>query len=387
MSPNQHLIKLYNIGNSCYLNASLQCLLNNQIFIDHLKSMTTRGKSVANLSRFTLLNTLLDLSKDEKPSSPVSLKYILANYSDLFKNNRQQDCAECLTTILDILHNETSELPTRSFVNYNSNDLSLINKFNQSIKEHIQKLGYSFIDYIFSGSLISQTRCLECLLENTTFQVFNSLTLDIPQLINKQYILERILNYIPYKKSVSVIKGYLESINYDILKITELFKELNNQYGPEPPFNEVSNEVSNESSKHQIPDIKDCLYDYIKDILTHDVFCDNCHKKTSKQKSTNIWSYPKVLTLVLNRYQNDGLRNNALVEINYTLNFDNKYRYLLKTIVNHQGSSQFSGHYTVNVIINDQEIYIIDDEQVSKTSFLKYSKDVYILVYCLSEDC
>ena len=60
-------IRLYNIGNTCYLNSTLQCLLNNKLFMNNVKEAFDNIKdSNENLRRYNLLFLLQDLVKKIK---------------------------------------------------------------------------------------------------------------------------------------------------------------------------------------------------------------------------------------------------------------------------------------------------------------------------------
>ena len=80
---------LLNIGNTCYLNSTLQLLLNDIDFLNYLHKILeiTRGRSVENLKRHSIINFLIDLTKSNNVNNPVHLKHILGSYDDMLKRH------------------------------------------------------------------------------------------------------------------------------------------------------------------------------------------------------------------------------------------------------------------------------------------------------------
>jgi len=139
-----------------------------------------------------------------------------------------------------------------------------------------------------------------------------------------------------------------------------------------------------EQYEKKLPDIKDCIYEYIKGEYMHNFQCDKCLKKTTVHKSVTIWSFPKVLVITLNRFGSMS-RDNSPILINYNISFQKNERtiiYRLKSIVNHQGFTAMSGHYNTNIIYNEETI-LIDDEHAYKINNIKHSNTAYILTYIL----
>ena len=329
-------VSLYNIGNSCYLNSALQCLLNSDLLMIHLKESIDYFKkhSQENLNNWILVNTFYDLTQKRGTKvAPVSLKQVLSRYnSDMFGNKRQQDCHECLVSILDILHEESK--------NINLHKLTFHPGFNKKTEKSNKQwlsfnkvFGYSFITHLFSGQFISTTFCTKCFNENHNFESFNNITLNIP---NK--------------------------------------------------------------NDNKPPDIKDCFYKYFEsETLDELIECDNCprdifdnsKKRTKMKKRICIWRFPKILVLALKRYPKPNFRDNSKVGINGVLRFQventgEKLVYDLKQIVNHEGSSPYGGHYTVINIDSRGNWTMIDDENVTEIPLDKrnrYSSSAYILVY------
>ena len=315
---------LANIGNTCYLNATLQCLIHSSLFIEYLvKNQKSVQNSVQNLN---IINMILDLHTKQL-GFPVLLKRYLASLNmDLFNNNIQQDSHECLVSILDLLHEETRKIEIDKLRNN-------IFKTRLTNTEHIKSIdtwrsyekvfGYSFINHIFSGQLVSILYCTECSKESYVFDIFNEIQLSMIS-----------------QKSVQ-------------------------------DFRECCS-------------INSCLLDYMitEDITEKD--CEFCKKKTNQKRKLTLWDLPNTLIINLKRYSN-GNRNNKEIFIDNELSFEHgntSFKYKLTCIVHHSGLSQNSGHYVTEICKGDKW-YLADDDKITEHVHSDISRTAYILSYQL----
>lgn len=335
--PPDNFIRLYNIGNSCYLNSALQCLVNNKLFVENIKGILNhiKGRSHENLNRYNLLYYILDLIEVSKTriASPVHLKQLLSRYNEMFRNNMQQDTHECLTAILDIIHEETKTLHGLAdnlfLADLQEPKSEKANKANKQLESFKNVFGYSIINHIFSGQFISTTCCTECHQENHEFDTFTTINLDIPKNSGKK------------------------------------------------------------------PDIRDCFYKYFVGEVIDDYVCNHCplefdgsKHRTFAKKRLSIWKFPRILILSLKRFPKEGVRDNSIVEINNIIQFQVENSgelliYDLAQIVNHEGHSPYGGHYTTINIDQDDNWAVIDDHSVISlgTKRVKYSRSAYVLIY------
>jgi len=112
-----------NLGNTCYMNSGLQCLLASPTIVDYFlhfctdKGMTEKGVD-ASAEEENKSNTGLKLSKKFASLvqqvyvgkftviQPVQFKEALSESHDQFKGYRQHDCQEFLALLLDTLHEQ-----------------------------------------------------------------------------------------------------------------------------------------------------------------------------------------------------------------------------------------------------------------------------------------
>ncbi|KAH0793185.1 Clan CA, family C19, ubiquitin hydrolase-like cysteine peptidase [Histomonas meleagridis] len=149
---------IFNMGNTCYMSASLQCLcripsierffLSND-FTNRVNVLSpTKGRISSAFSE--IIRYLHDPSFNN--IAPRLFKCVFGDYSPQFANRNQQDAHEFITILLDLLHQELK-----------SNDD-----------------GTSIISDTFQGSNQSHIFCPECNHESITQEPFTSLTLPVP---------------------------------------------------------------------------------------------------------------------------------------------------------------------------------------------------------------
>lgn len=185
------MIKLINIGNTCYLNSALQCLLNSEIFINNLKEIN-------NPEFNKLSDLLLDLYKNDN-KNPYELKKFLSGYNNLFKGAHQQDAHECILAIIDVVHNLAKISPKKGKyyeTSFNRLPKEQISKARDQHLTHLKTFGHSFIDDIYSGQFASTIKCSECSYNNNSFEIFTDITLNIPEEIPNPDVFDCFIDYL-----------------------------------------------------------------------------------------------------------------------------------------------------------------------------------------------
>lgn len=119
---------LRNLGNTCFMNAGLQCLLSNTQLLGFLLSFPTEWSPeqtspgsplylpmVPQTHESLLVSQLACLAQQVWSGRfgtlrPITFKDALANACPQFGDYRQHDCQEFLTLLLDTLHEQTNEV-------------------------------------------------------------------------------------------------------------------------------------------------------------------------------------------------------------------------------------------------------------------------------------
>jgi ubiquitin carboxyl-terminal hydrolase 8 len=375
---------LVNLGNTCFMNAALQCLSASDLLTSYLVGT---GNDEAALYKEDLKNGVImqlmekyecdendlddrEIRKYFKNSltymirklfvlmwnencrvKPRTFKTALGQKKAMFRGYQQHDSQECLSFILDQIHEETKTDARVRFVKMNEEykqyneyyDIYMKNMKKEKIskeektqiyreyvdnkkdKEKIDavisslyfwkgflKNNHSSIIDIFTGLFLTKFKCEKCSNTSMKFDPYNIIPLHIPNLkFNEKCTLEKCLD------------GYFLEEN----KLTE-----DNKYS-----------------------------------------CEYCDEKTDANIKTDLWSVPSRLIIQLKRFTTHGSRNNANIEFPIdNLNLEKYYCeyskknnvYDLYGVIMHHGSMHF-GHYvafTKNPI-ND-EWYHFDDSDV-----------------------
>jgi ubiquitin C-terminal hydrolase len=239
--------------------------------------------------------------------NPSSLKHFLGKHNEMFIGNHQEDAHECLITIIDIVHNLSKYVPkTRKYPEMSFDRLpkDQVTKSREQYTSYIKIFGYSFINEIFNGQFISNVKCSECDYQNNSFDVFNSIILDIPEDANPD-IYDCFNNY---------------------LKTIELFVFCDNC--------KKNTRMTKRTSIWKFPKIF---------IITLSRFSGISSTKNSK--SVNINPIIKF-------------------QIHRNSTTDKNVEFSLKSFIMHVGSKNY-GHYNT-IVFQKNEYYIIDDDKYFK---------------------
>jgi len=330
-----------NLGNTCYLNSTLQLLFNidelnhyfvSKNFLEELNVNYRQSDFKNNIKHHVLFvqnfySLIIDYNNNNnKTLTPKNLLKSIQYINSDFQGFNQHDSQEILLIIMDIIH---EMLKYDADVNYNGDpknktDLIVIN----SIKElgKILNSKYSIINELFYGMYYTEYKSIENNnlheLISKKYEHFNNLTLDF--------------------------EGNNLTENLDIF-----FK---------------------------------------KEILETKLYDEKTNKKYSVAKSVKIINSPKYLYITLKKYNSKTKKNNTnyTFPINnldfskYCIGYDNyKCKYNLIGVICHQGSLNF-GHY-YSIIKKNNQWFILNDDTINnfniETNKNIMYKDAYVLLY------
>lgn len=184
-------IGLTNLGNTCYMNSALQCLLHiNELteyftsaFYEHeinvknpLSSKGLIAKSFANLCKMVVTAT-------SSAISPREFKMTIGKVNPSFGGYLQQDSQEFLVFLIDALHEDLNRVKVKPYIErptLNSNDKHLINEMALKCWDFHKKRNDSIIVDYFTGMYKSTLVCPECQNVSVTFDPFMDLILPLP---------------------------------------------------------------------------------------------------------------------------------------------------------------------------------------------------------------
>ena len=350
-------IGLNNIGATCYMNATLQCLshtikLSNYFLNPKNKDLITSPENIFSISFLEVLKKLWikEYNNNKSNYSPYNFKNIISEMNPLFQGVAANDAKDLVSFILQQLHTELN-LSKNNNINNNSNlnqndEQGMFRFFLETFKENNR----SVISDIFFGIIETITECLNCKQINLIKGIFNT-----------SYVYNfQIINF----------------IIFPLEEVRKMKSEINNFY-----FNEVN--------------LYDC-FDYYErpEVMQGDnqMWCKNCRQNSPANYMTRIYSPPMYFILILNR----GKGNIYNIKLNFEEFIDiGKYVqmkqnknlvYQLYAIVTHLGPSSMSGHFIAFCKSPiDNKWYKYNDSQVSLIG--NFSNDIhefgcpYILFY------
>ena len=341
-----HQICLMNIGQACYINATIQCLSN-----------------IKSLSNFLLLGYgTFDSNKQPLCTSYSSLLYSLFHSKDSFikpdlfceiceklnpifekSNENDTDAKDFFLFVINIIHKELT--PKRID---NSNEIDFLqNKIDSKdeksvIKDFLKKynLNKTIISDLFYGMNRFVVTCNNCKISSYSFQTFNILIFSLKKI--KEY----------KTKECKLSSG--KDLNlYDAFLCEQEIKTLEGE---------------------------DCIY------------CEQCKKMTTGLYKNDIYGLPKILIIVLDRGRNnqDFKEEFWFDEIldfsdkNIICNKDSFQKFYLCGIISYIRKNEVEGNYIAYSRTNNNDNFLCyNDTSLTSVSVLEAmtNKLPYILVY------
>eukprot|EP00884_Botryococcus_braunii_P001745 jgi/Botrbrau1/11571/Bobra.60_1s0022.1 len=179
---------LANIGNTCYMNSSLQCLVHTMPFIRHYLSgkykdeindknpMGCKGELAGAFG-----DLMVDLWQGTSLSvNPSVFKRILSHYAPQFVGSYQHDSQELLAFLLDKLHEDQNRVLEKPLIpERESDDRSDKELADEAWSNHRRRDDSFIVDHC-QGFYKSTVICPQCDYRSVTFDIFMHLALPLP---------------------------------------------------------------------------------------------------------------------------------------------------------------------------------------------------------------
>jgi len=392
-----YLIKargLQNVGATCYMNATLQCLyhvkqlseaLVNDNKIDEKLELTYSFKKLIeelafiNIKKFKIDRRDNHVTGENKNFiKPENFKEVLSKKNPLFKGIKANDSKDLIMYLLEQMD---KELTLR---NNNSEKMEMFVGTDESEleKEKFKEFHNSIFCDLFYGFQRSDMICYSCKNTNSTYNVFNNLILPIEKTYNS-------LNNENKNKHKNTNNNFVNIFN------PRTDQPFSRRTGYNLNYN-FGNNFSNFNNTPDLPkklNVHDCLKELFKDeILSGDnqIFCNKCRKMSDSINRTTIYKAPNILILILNR----GRGNSFECEIKYSSNEildlsvyniisqDSPRKYKLFGVISHIGESSDEGHFIAYCKHFDDNWYMFNDSIAKTVGENELTNGVpYILFY------
>ncbi|XP_077167339.1 ubiquitin carboxyl-terminal hydrolase 32 isoform X2 [Paroedura picta] len=179
---------LSNLGNTCFMNSSIQCVSNTQPLTRYFIS----GRHLYELNRTNPIGMKGHMAKcygdliqelwsgTQKNIAPLKLRWTIAKYAPRFNGFQQQDSQELLAFLLDGLHEDLNRVHDKPYVELKDSDGRPDWEVAAEAWENHLRRNRSIVVDLFHGQLRSQVKCKTCGHVSVRFDPFNFLSLPLP---------------------------------------------------------------------------------------------------------------------------------------------------------------------------------------------------------------
>ena len=345
-----HCLGLENIGATCYMNATLQCLCNVTNLKKYFLNKDSFLKDIQNKNcplAFEFYNVINNLWKEsfngKNYYTPTSFKDKISEMNPLFKGIAANDSKDLILFLYETIHNELNSAKDQDNQNNINNEIQ-----DDSIEPELQELRSEY--YPKNSSILIKTfyfehknemKCLNCECVKSNYNINNMLI----------FPLEKVREYMAQTND-----GKLEKVT-----------------------------------------LEDCFENYkVPETLNgnNQIYCNNCNQMADASNRNLIYSSPEVLTIILNRGK--GLQFDVNFEYPLIININNyildktspNNNYELIGVLCHIGPSGMSGHFiAICKSPENGKWYLYNDAMVSEVKDPRYTDNnsieriPYVLYY------
>ena len=380
-------IGLKNIGATCYMNATIQCLCHIEKFAlyfmyqPYLKEVFKKykGKDCLSESFQELIQNLWPFDKKILKSKyrgrnannefyiPEKFKQKISNMNPLFQGAQANDSKDLVNFIVMRLHEELNKgikLDDNQIINQND-EMSIYNTFCQSCFQENNSI-ISDLFYSVNGTVYE---CQRCKTKKYNFQVNFFYIFPLEEV--RQYKIRQ--NQEQYEL---YINNLMANNMLDYMSAQNML---------------MCNKIQNQNISSVTLD--DCFLYYQKmDLMTGDnaMFCNPCQRTENCVYQSYITNPPEILIIILNRGQGIQFKVKCefveFINIQQYVRYSNNtpYNYKLIGVVTHMGGNDSSGHFVAFCRSPiDDKWYNYNDDLCFSVNNLKNDVIDYAMPYIL----
>ncbi|CAL1537349.1 unnamed protein product, partial [Lymnaea stagnalis] len=200
---------LNNLGNTCFMNAALQCVSNTrpltQYFLGSLHLFELNRDNPLGMKGH-IAQRYGEIIKDlwsgtSKTVAPLKLRWTIGKYAPRFNGFQQHDSQELLSFLLDGLHEDLNRVHNKPYVELKDSDGRPDRVVAREAWENHLLRNQSIVVDLFHGILKSQVQCKECGHISVRFDPYSHLSLPLPMdsCIHIEVIVQKLDGSVPVK--------------------------------------------------------------------------------------------------------------------------------------------------------------------------------------------
>jgi ubiquitin C-terminal hydrolase len=174
-----------NLGNTCYMSATLQCLIHTEPLKEFFLSQVNSQGSLAIQSGFLtkalgeVMHQMWENPQKLESFEPKNIKKAIGRLDKRFKGSSQEDAQELLTYLIKGLHDELNEVRKKEYIKMTIDPNDKDEDTSTNLWKWYQMRDKSRMIDIFYGQIKISSLCPECSTDDKKFEVFNQLALPV----------------------------------------------------------------------------------------------------------------------------------------------------------------------------------------------------------------
>lgn len=214
---NSGVVGLQNLGNTCFMNAALQCVLHSMKLKDYF--LTQRYKSDLNLNNplgtknAALAQAFAEVVENvwlgnDKAVSPWTFKKTISKFAPQFIGYEQHDSHELLTYLLTGLHEDLNRVKVKPYIEKPDVEEMTDEKASAVSWTWFLERNQSTVVDLMYGQMKSTLKCPDCEKTSITFDPLLTFSVNLPSSQKNSYtILLVLMNNKIFKQEIEVLLG------------------------------------------------------------------------------------------------------------------------------------------------------------------------------------